>query len=81
MNQEKGGRRDADSALPPALEAERRLTLAEVSALTGLGRTSIYKFVAAGLLPQPERRGTRCSRWRAADVLAALKATSPSVSA
>lgn len=59
-------------ALPAGLEAEARLTLDQVSALTGLGRTKIYAEVKAGRLPQPERRGKRCSRWRAGTLIAAM---------
>ena len=59
-------------ALPAGLEHEARLTLNQVSVLTGLGRTKIYSEVKAGRLPQPERRGKRCSRWRAGALLAVL---------
>ena len=44
------------------------LRLATVQALTGLGRSSIYSRVKAQTFPEPLRQGTRCSRWRAADV-------------
>lgn len=44
------------------------LRLATVQALTGLGRSSIYARVKAQTFPEPLRQGTRCSRWRAADV-------------
>jgi len=44
------------------------LRLATVQALTGLGRSSIYAKVKAQTFPEPLRQGTRCTRWRAADV-------------
>lgn len=50
------------------------LRLATVQALTGLGRSSIYTRVAAKTFPQPLRQGSRCTRWRAADVNAWLEA-------
>jgi len=62
----------AAAVLPAGLEDETRLTLAQVSMLTGLGRTKIYAEVRAGKLPEPERRGKRCSRWRAGTLIAAM---------
>lgn len=59
--------------LPADLAAERRLKLAEVSAITGLGRTWIYAALGRGEFPQPTRHGLRCTRWRAGDVLAWLE--------
>ncbi|MDN8615483.1 helix-turn-helix transcriptional regulator [Variovorax ginsengisoli] len=55
--------------LPQILNPEQRLKLAQVSILTGKGRTAIYADMKAGRFPQPERDGPRCSRWRAGDVL------------
>ena len=60
------------AVLPAGLEDEARLTLAQVSVLTGLGRTKIYDEIKAGRLPEPERRGKRCSRWRAGTLLEAM---------
>lgn len=59
-------------ALPAGLEDEARLTLKQISVLSGLGRTKIYAEIKAGRLPEPERRGKRCSRWRAGTFVAAL---------
>ncbi len=64
----------ATLALPESLHPEQRLKLPQVSALTGKGRTKIYAEIKAGTFPAPERDGPRCSRWRAADVLAYLAA-------
>lgn len=58
--------------LPASLENETRLKLDQVAVLTGIGRTKIYAEIAAGRLPAPERRGKRCSRWRAGDIIAAM---------
>lgn len=58
--------------LPAGLENETRLKLEQVAVLTGIGRTKIYAEIAAGRLPEPERRGKRCSRWRAGDIIAAM---------
>lgn len=53
--------------------ADALLRLPTVQALTGLSKTSIYAKAAAGELT-PIRMGKRCTRWRAADVLAFLQA-------
>jgi prophage regulatory protein len=45
-----------------------------VQALTGLSEATIYRKVAAGLFPEPIRLGARCTRWRAGDVTAWLRA-------
>jgi predicted DNA-binding transcriptional regulator AlpA len=59
-------------SLPPSLEEEVRLKIAQVCALTGYGRSKLYEEIRAGRFPEPERSGKRCSRWRAGTVLAAL---------
>lgn len=59
----------ATFGLPPGLESEARLKIEQVSTLTGWGRSKIYQEIAEQRFPAPERRGARCSRWRAADVL------------
>lgn len=61
-------------ALPETLHPEQRLNFAQLEALTGNKRTKIYADIKAGVLPEPERDGTRCSRWRYGDVLEALAA-------
>lgn len=57
------------AAIPPAMHVEQRIRIADVAALTGYGRTRIYDLMKKGHFPQPERSGTRCSRWRLGDVL------------
>ena len=44
------------------------LKLETVRALTGRGRTSIYRDVKAGTFPSPVKFGDRCTRWRADDI-------------
>jgi predicted DNA-binding transcriptional regulator AlpA len=64
--------RRASAAMPFGLEHEVRLTLAQVSTLTGWGRTKIYAEIKAQRFPEPERSGARCSRWRAGTVIDAI---------
>lgn len=47
------------------LDDLRRLSIADVSGLTGLSASSVYAEVAAGKFPQPLRFSTRCVRWEA----------------
>lgn len=58
--------------LPPALNPEQRLTLAQAMVLTGRGRSKFYADVKSGKLPPPERDGARFVRWRAGDLIGAL---------
>ncbi len=60
------------ASLPSGLEREARLTLAQVSTMTGWGRTKIYAEIRSGNFPEPSRSGKRCSRWRAGDVIETL---------
>ena len=50
------------------------LKIATVQALTGLGKTTLYALVSRQQFPQPIRRGMRCTRWRAGDVVTWLQA-------
>lgn len=56
-----------------AQHADALLKMQTVTALTGLSSSSVYRLVAAGELT-PIRRGTRCTRFRAADITAWLRA-------
>lgn len=49
-----------------------------VSALTGRGKSTLYSMVRAGKFPAPIKHGLRCTRWRAGDVTAWLKAQATS---
>lgn len=42
--------------------------LAEVKKMTGLGRSSIYKFVSEGTFPKPVSLGVRAVGWVEAEV-------------
>lgn len=50
------------------------LRLETVMAVTGMGRSTLYGKVASRTFPQPLRFGSRCTRWKAADVTSWLKA-------
>jgi prophage regulatory protein len=54
--------------------AEALLRISTVEAVTGLSRSTIYSKLAEKQFPQPVRLGTRCTRFRAADVTAWLAA-------
>jgi prophage regulatory protein len=55
--------------LPDALL--RALTVTQA---TGLSISTLYRKVASGELAAPIKMGTRCTRWRAADVRAFIQA-------
>lgn len=50
------------------------LRLTVVESLTGMARATIYRKVKQGSFCQPVRLNSRCSRWRAGDVQAWLRA-------
>ena len=50
------------------------LKMQTVIAITGLSASSIYRKLATGEFPEPVRLGTRCTRFRAGDVNAWLRA-------
>jgi len=60
--------------LAAAQVADALLRLPTVQAVTGLSKTTIYTLVSRQQFPQPIRRGSRCTRWRSADVTAWLQA-------
>ena len=49
------------------------LTVETVSAVTGMSASSLYRLAKSGELV-PVKRGIRCTRWRAGDVTAYLRA-------
>ncbi|MGE3482444.1 MAG: helix-turn-helix transcriptional regulator [Gammaproteobacteria bacterium] len=55
--------RFATGATPSAI-----LRLPEVMRLTGLGRSTIYRLLAAGQFPAPVQLSVRAVGWRRADV-------------
>ena len=54
------------------------LQVMTVAALVGSGKSTLYSMVRAGKFPAPIKRGLRCTRWRAGDVMAWLKAQAAS---
>jgi len=44
------------------------LKIQTVIGVTGLSESSIRRKVAEGKFPQPDKDGTRCTRWVAGDV-------------
>ena len=69
----KPARKDAAQPLHVAQLADALLKMQTVTALTGLSSSSVYRLVAAGEL-KPIRRGPRCTRFRAGDITAWLRA-------
>ena len=55
----------SSTPVPGALILER---LPQVKARTGLGRSEIYRRIAAGNFPAPIKLGERASAWNAAEV-------------
>lgn len=72
----KGGKHAPHKPQPVAAaeNPDALLQIHTVTALAGLGRSTIYRLVSEGRFPQPIRRGLRCTRFRAGDVTAWLKA-------
>ena len=72
----KGGKHAPHKPQPvAAAECEDALLqIHTVTALAGLGRSTIYRLVSEGEFPKPIKRGLRCTRFRAGDVTTWLKA-------
>ena len=52
---------------------DRLLRLPEVEKITGLGHTSIYRFIKEGKFPQRVQVGSNAVRWKASDIAAWLE--------
>lgn len=52
---------------------DRLLRVDEVTRITGLARSTIYKMMDSGTFPRPLRVGERAVRWRESDVVAWLE--------
>ena len=50
------------------------LRIKTVSHTVGLSTATVYRKLAAGEFPKPVRLGSRCTRWKAADVRAWIQA-------
>lgn len=59
---------------------DRLLRLREVMAITGLGSSTIYRYIAAGTFPAPVKIGRCTARWRESAVSAWIEALIPKVS-
>jgi prophage regulatory protein len=66
---------EESDVLPPHLRCEERLNVKQVTAMTGWSRSKILDAERAGNFPAAERRGQRCTRWRAGDLLEWLRDT------
>jgi predicted DNA-binding transcriptional regulator AlpA len=65
--------RSADGTVPPAttsLQAGTLISIREIRALFGLGRTAAYELTHRADFPAPVRISPRCYRWWAAEVTA-----------
>jgi prophage regulatory protein len=54
--------------------ADALLKVQTVSAVTGISVPTIYRKMAAGQFPAAVRLGSKCTRWRAGDVMDWLRA-------
>lgn len=50
----------------------------DVEAMTGLGRSTIYDWMAKGKFPKPVRLGLRAVGWRESDIIGWMKDLNPS---
>lgn len=48
--------------------ADQLLSRTEVQSRCGLGRSSLYRLMRAGIFPEPIRVGLRAVRWKAAEI-------------
>lgn len=59
-------------AVPPKAEVgssyPKMLRLGEVRERTGLGSSTIYKYIQLGAFPRPRKLGWRISRWMSTDI-------------
>jgi prophage regulatory protein len=53
---------------------DRLLTRPQVEFLVGLGRSTLYQWMAEGRFPKPVRVGNRLVRWRLSDIDAWVQA-------
>ena len=68
------GSRNEITERPVNSKPYRMLRLPEVLTVSGLARSTVYKYITLGLFPQPIKIcGGRCSGWPENEVLAAVK--------
>ena len=51
------------------MTTDRLLRRREVENIVGLGKTSLYKQIQAGVFPQPVQVGSRAVRWRESEII------------
>ncbi|MFZ2219807.1 MAG: AlpA family phage regulatory protein [Rhodoferax sp.] len=68
-----------EQPLSAADHPDAQLKADTVCALTGLGKSTLYKLARLKEFPTPIKRGLRCTRWRAGDVTDWLKAQAAQV--
>lgn len=49
----------------------------EAAAILSIGTSTLYRHVAAGVLPRPVKFGSKTTRWRVEELLAAGQASQP----
>jgi prophage regulatory protein len=62
------------STLAPSLNAAQLLRIDDVARIVSLSASHIYLLVSQGRFPKPILLGSRCSRFRSADVAVWLEA-------
>lgn len=60
---------------------DRILRLPQVRELCGVGRSTLYDWMAKGLFPRPVKLGARAVGWRADDISAWLESRETSTAA
>lgn len=56
------------SSAPSAQPSDRLLRLRDVKELTGLGSSTIYRYIQSGNFPAPLKIGGFASRWKLSEV-------------
>ena len=51
-----------------SLDGDRLLRMPDIMRLFAIGRNTVYRRVAAGLLPAPIRWTSRCLVWKASEI-------------
>lgn len=54
------------------LPATAKLSAREIADIISINEKTVWRWVKAGILPQPQRISTRCTRWSVGDVRKAL---------
>ena len=67
-------------SLPPAFfqSGDRLLRLTELTRMLGISRSTVYRYLAAGRLPQPIHLSSRCIAWKASTISAWMDALAAS---